>query len=776
MIELLVGFAFLFTLWTLGRSLVLVSNAKGYDWLEMPIGLALAGLIGNLLYFGIGLAVHSIQLVFLCALFPCLAIIVRHGTRRGEWMQLLAVCGIFIVLAAPAYIGGEQYYVFRGNQWDHFNYIDQALTIRDNRYSIYKNVSAVEFLVNDIWVHGLQFINLRPAVGLMFSMIMPSNRGDIHLLAFVYVAVLWAVVFPAFLGGWKRILSAYKISARRPLFSIGPPIAYVVGFWGQYIFDINAWSQMASLSLQLAFFFVYFGLLQKMVDPAAHEDQTLRADYTVTGLLAAGAFLFYPENAVMQAALLLASTILWCAVNRKVPGIAAVASFAFVSIALLTIAVAPNWQATVGFVIKQIRFGSAPVPVNWAIYFDSYWQGLHGSTGYYSKIVNFILASVGMFFVTPDYSAPFWMRCGWILISTGVVALLIYSLVACLGFRFLKNSETMFLKGFVIFGVLVLFYLRINGAVWAMGKALSYLSPYIFLVICLGWVEANEGSKFRLPWNDILDRIAIKSLVGILVVSQIAFGVDRLRAAFDDDGIGYDNAFYPSIQDTSLKTGYLWNLGAGRYVGCKGVHLFRDPGPFYLEYVKQKLTYLGVQYFSSLPVVAHLSEDKELGRQQSIYADCDAVFTKALSGKWSVESNEHEIDGVVDFSSRSPWVGLKGFGDPETWGSWTNGGHVWIMLSQYLPDRFTLKLNVVAVYYPNVGKLFRVRVGGQERAIIVTAPGIYSMTFQNVRNASDVEIVVPCPTSPQSLGISSDSRALGLGLKRMEIDPTVPVG
>ncbi|RQH08353.1 hypothetical protein [Paraburkholderia dinghuensis] len=654
MIELLVGLTFLLMLWVLGRSLIIACNANGYDWLDMPIGLGLAGLIGNFLYFGIGLAVHWIQLLFLCALFPCLVTIFRRGVRRSEWMRLLAVCGVFFLLAAPAYIGGEQYYVFRGNHWDHFNYIDQALTFRDNRYIVYRDVPVDKFLAKDVWVHGLRLINMRPAVGLIFSLTLPENRGNLHLLAFLYVTALWALAFPAVCFAWERILTAYKISEHRLLLSIVFPLAYVVGFWGQYIFDINAWSQMASLSLQLAFVFAYLGLLRKLADPPTHHDRSLTSDYIVTGLLAAGAFLYYPENAVMQAVLLLASTILWFAITRKTPPVRAVASFAFVFSTLLLIAVLPNWQATAGFVIGQIKFGSAPAPANWATYFDSYWLGLYGSTGYYTKVINFILAWGGMFFACPNYSAPLWLRGGWIAISTGVAALLLYNLIICLLVRFKENREAMFLKGFVIFGVAILFYIGISGAIWSMGRALSYLSPYIFLVICLGWIEVNNKLKITSSRKDIFNGVARRLFVGFFVISQIVFGANRLWAARDRNGIGYDNATYPSIQDISLKIEYLWTVGSGRYSACKGVHLLNYPGAIYFEYFKQKMTYLGVPYFSSLPVFTDIGGRKEVGRQQSIFTDCDVVFRRTSSGKWGVESTEPAIDGVIKFTNRSP--------------------------------------------------------------------------------------------------------------------------
>jgi hypothetical protein len=70
------------------------------------------------------------------------------------------------------------------------------------------------------------------------------------------------------------------------------------------------------------------------------------------------------------------------------------------------------------------------------------------------------------------------------------------------------------------------------------------------------------------------------------------------------------------------------------YKHCKGVSLLanKDIDPFYMAYVKQKLVYLKVPYFSLLPITASAGAS-EAGFQQSIVTDCDAVLIKQ-SDKW----------------------------------------------------------------------------------------------------------------------------------------------
>jgi hypothetical protein len=434
---------------------------------------------------------------------------------------------------------------------------------------------------------------------------------------------------------WKRILEAYDMRASGLLMSIVPPFAFVVGFWGQYVFDINAWSQSASMPLQLALVFAYMRLLQKLAELPVRGIHSLKSDFVVTGLLAAGGFLFYPENAVLQALPLLIATIWWCEVTGNPLRSKAVASLAIFSVAVLLISSLPNWNATVGFVIGQVKSGATHFPT-WWMYFDSYWKGIHGNgaVGHISPLANLILASIGMYFVTPDYAAPVLLRYGWIVVAVVLATLAIYSVAVSLFRRFKMNQTTVFLKAFFLFGILILLYFFESGALWSLGKLLSYLAPYLFLIVCLGLVETAKKPEIVSASSNAAGDRMIRRFVIIFIASQIAFGAARLWTARDAHGIGYDNATYPSIQVPSMKTAYLWDMEPTSYAGCKGVNLQQNVDPFYMEYMKQKLAYTGIPYFSSSPVTTHYAGGSEVGRQAAIITDCNAEVMKTSTGHW----------------------------------------------------------------------------------------------------------------------------------------------
>jgi hypothetical protein len=262
-----------------------------------------------------------------------------------------------------------------------------------------------------------------------------------------------------------------------------------------------------------------------------------------------------------------------------------------------------------------------------------------------------------------------------------------------------------------------------------------------------------------------------RGAVVVLVCAQFGFGGARVWAARDPRGIGYDSATYPSIQEVTMKSAMVWQVDSRMLATCRGVHLVRDGDPFYLEFVKQKLAYAHVPYFSSAPVLSQVVIGNEVGRQPWIPTDCAVLPAGGTRPRWSEVSRLQLFDGTIDFQERDPRLAFAGFGNPDGWGSWTDGARASIMLSALLPDRFTMELDVIAVFGPNASQPFRVRAGGQERTVSLSGPGKYSIPFEHVRDGIECEIFIPAPTSPLSLGQSTDPRALGVALRRIRILP-----
>jgi hypothetical protein len=134
------------------------------------------------------------------------------------------------------------------------------------------------------------------------------------------------------------------------------------------------------------------------------------------------------------------------------------------------------------------------------------------------------------------------------------------------------------------------------------------------------------------------------------------------------------------------------------------------------------------------------------------------------------------LDEGINFSRDSYPEFLKyvsGVAQRENWGRWTdsNQGDVTLFgFTKPLPAKFTLELNA-APYGPNISKSTRIRVGSQEKTIIVDGKtNIYSLEFENPDGVDAIEIRAPQSKSSKSeISSSSDPRNIGIGLIHLKI-------
>ena len=127
---------------------------------------------------------------------------------------------------------------------------------------------------------------------------------------------------------------------------------------------------------------------------------------------------------------------------------------------------------------------------------------------------------------------------------------------------------------------------------------------------------------------------------------------------------------------------------------------------------------------------------------------------------------------TIDFSS-SLWsdavVGMSGLSQTEAWGAWSAEPVVRIEFAEPLPQVFDLLITASA-FGPNINQTFNISLGGENFPLVVgDGKQTYTLRIINPGNASVLFINVPKPTSPKELGVSSDTRTLGLGLTTLEI-------
>lgn len=114
-------------------------------------------------------------------------------------------------------------------------------------------------------------------------------------------------------------------------------------------------------------------------------------------------------------------------------------------------------------------------------------------------------------------------------------------------------------------------------------------------------------------------------------------------------------------------------------------------------------------------------------------------------------------------------VAEQGLSTVEPWGVWSQGDAVRFEFSQPLPEKFTLQLRAHA-FGSNAGKEFVLQVGDTEHRFTLAAQ-TEAKTFElsNPGAAKTLSFRIPAPVSPKELGMSGDTRRLGIGLVEMRI-------
>ena len=119
-----------------------------------------------------------------------------------------------------------------------------------------------------------------------------------------------------------------------------------------------------------------------------------------------------------------------------------------------------------------------------------------------------------------------------------------------------------------------------------------------------------------------------------------------------------------------------------------------------------------------------------------------------------------------------PVAALAGMSGWEPWGRWTDGPLARIKLLRDLPPRFTLRVETAMAMPPSVDRPITVRIAGVTRTFQVGAgKSQVDIPFEIAGPASEIEIDIPEPRSPQELGLNDDRRQLGIGIRSLAIAP-----
>lgn len=493
-----------------------------------------------------------------CFILACAvgAILLARELRRGlpalkkdflEYRLSYAVWGAnLLMMLLPKWIGGLQFSAFQGNIGDQLWYMSAATMFSTDSYASIMQLplDMSRWDQQPLVYFARQSAINRPTNHIFYALTSQLAPESFFRLSYTHNALLFSqtTLAIAFLSA-----NVFKTSLRAGLI-LGS--VFTLGFWGQYIVDINAWGHMASASilvLTVGLAALIFADRRKHFKKGILGDRALFAVFTL--VLIAGLYTYAEGWASLIAALAL--TLMSTLLSRKERSretYRALGFFVTSGLATAAFTAALTYEQVIGFLFRQAQWAlqggtifTADGRVSWYQYFQKFLLGNDGqwTSGALGNAVELFWGVVGMYFITPPSDWPQEVRvAGLTLLGAAAIAILVpaYGLVKR---SIPKPDAAAIFTRCAVFQLALAAYYALDARYWAAGKQLSFASACLVLLLTVPFFLKETR---RLP----------RAVIGALIAGQFFFAAKRLAGATEIDGVHYDEP-YPAAQDRSLK-------------------------------------------------------------------------------------------------------------------------------------------------------------------------------------------------------------------------------
>jgi len=789
------------------------------------IGACLLSIVVTLLYrWGIKPSTAVLGTTSLSVAFA-LIVLVRHAklvtvasafSRRNAFRSL-SFLTIIVLLLLPHILGGDKFAIFQGNRHDTINYLSGAFGFANYSYADLSNLAIGEQPAAGV-LESAVMLSVRPTVALLYASIYKIFARDFLTNAYEYCLSAQLNFYFAFL--YLVLILFPRRETRAQIVSV----AFCVGFFGQYIFDINAWSELFAVPMMVVFIVDYCrGMLMirhysrdrnPLAFSSGDEDGKLFFnEATVLAFLflrlpitAAGMCYMYPE--ICPVAGLACAAALIVAITKDIIRAeyakVATALGASVLIALITLVIVSGfWKGTLGFLLNQLRIASS-TSVTWHYFFQAYLFGggqevarhIQSSAGLEYLIdvfliapANFIAGLFGVYFLQVRGA---WTRAFSTFYLIWSVALLAWFCTIIFGIYVAvkrKLREAVSGVGSSQFGLLAVggvavclvpIGLLLKGQYWAAGKGLSMISPFLFAALILPVMSTHRTR-------------AVLVAVSLVIASHISFGIARPAiVAYRSDGSSFPYP-YPLISGT-YKTAIDWDIARyeAQIVKCELVKI--DIGePFLDRVVQNYVLEKKLLWFSPRPQKSYYDEGVDLpprnvprGKQEdctitdSTRADLahGLVFFLNRNRILHPEYLLHEDQSLTVNTGIKRVLG-QGWSGPESWGVWSDGTRAELLLplmSGEFPSGVKVGLSFDAYVAAGRQQRLDISVARGKRASLIFDESHQQQTVELSLDQSDlspssatlVDLAIPDAISPADTG-GADTRRLGVGLTKLSV-------
>lgn len=448
-----------------------------------------------------------------------------------------------LVLLAPRWLGGEQFSVFQGNQWDTFGYLESALVYARQPYSYVAAVSDGDTVRTPILAMASEQLNNRPSVHQLYSAFSRIAPGEAYRLYYPFLVFGFAQLIQVMVFVLRNCFPSMSRAAWLLV-----PLVFPLGFWGQYVFDINAWSHIMSLPL-LAFI---FGI---SIHALARPEEDLRTAARIAGVLAtavAGAAYLYPEGLLVHVAAIgpvavIAIVALTIHARRlKLAPIVPLLGFGGVGTVVL-------YGPQLAFLISQVKW-SSDKKVPWWQFFQAFFYGRDAKLGHgFAMASDFAGGFFGMYFATPSAGSSMVSETAYrtaiVIAIGGAIAGLVVLIASSLRSTREERLHAALWSGATLVALVPAVRLALDDNYWPAGKIVSFVAPLFMTLLCISAGFASEHRWW--PW--------LRAIVLAFAAFQLGTALARIPASRAPHGIHYAPP-YPSVQAIELKRDLVWDL------------------------------------------------------------------------------------------------------------------------------------------------------------------------------------------------------------------------
>lgn len=487
---------------------------------------------------------------------------------------------LIIFLIFPASIYGEQFYVFRGNYWDSFNYLNSAYLFNSYNYFDLNTKNIINKFSNFQSIEDI--ISYRPYINYLLSIFLNLKFLDIFYINYTFKIFLCVLNFLSFLS----FLSIFKfLSYPKKII-----LSYILSlsFFSYYVFEIDALSHLASISLFLM-------SIKYMNNLFVFERNKFSHNSLCLSILNSALFIIYPEIFLFYIVILLSFIADKIFFRKKKLIIKNFATY-FVFFLLFTL---PSFKTNYIFLFSQITHVLHSTN-NWWGYFGAFIFGKenlvldinyinsffnyenqnifqllnkfyfdHLNQGYNFIIINLIPSFFGLYYLTIGKINSF---SSYLILILSIILNFYILIILKNNLRYLFKEKFIFISFILV--LLITLFLLFRSNFWTIIKIYSYSLIFLYISVIINFKSKNLNIFIAL----------------LLIIFPI------YKFSVFNHGIGKLDSF-PSIIKKNYKTEIKWNLTKKKFKNCNIIYT-NEEDYFIKNYIVLKSLFNSIQFIA----------------------------------------------------------------------------------------------------------------------------------------------------------------------------------